>query len=88
MRIQVCAEYSGYSYHSFDLPEGKSWDDVVDHFVKWNIFHFRLKGEEGWRKVDMGGMDYDTIDMKRPIGVEVSHVTEDDEVIDVLEEFD
>ena len=88
MRIQICADYTCYSYHELELPEGVKWEDIEGWYVKWNCFHYRLKGQEEWVEHDMGGIDLDSIDSKRPVDVQIIEVDEDNNEINVLEEFD
>ena len=45
--------YNAYSSTRITLPEGKSWDDMEDWYVKWNTLNFRLKGEDGYREIDL-----------------------------------
>ena len=46
MKVNVYAYYSNCSITEIELPEGKTWDDVVYSFVKWGTLYITWKGSE------------------------------------------
>ena len=55
---------------TIDLPEGKSWGDVTDWYVKWGRAHLTFKGGER-AEIDCNPDIGDSIDWKRPIHAEI-----------------
>lgn len=80
MRIAISATYYASTTGIIDLPEGKTWDDVEHWFVKWDTFHYRLKGEKDYREIELCSDPMNIIDWKRPSTVEVYPTLEDDEI--------
>lgn len=63
---------AGYST-TIDLPEGKTWDDVADWYVKWGTLNIILKGEgEKDLTFDLDSDIFEGIDWKRPEFTQVS----------------
>ena len=73
MSIRIETTYSGCVSTDIDLPEGKSWSDVQESYVKYHILHLRLKGEDDWLDFPLyEPMPMDEwIDYKRPDVVSV-----------------
>jgi hypothetical protein len=65
-----------------DLPEGKTWADVAEWYVKWATLHYRLEGSEDWAEAELG-TDFDW-DLKRPSFVEVLELDEDGLIIGAM----
>ena len=53
-----------------DLPEGKTWGDVTDWYVKWGRAHLTFKGGET-EEIDCNPDIGDSVDWKRPIHAEI-----------------
>ena len=49
----------------------KTWDDVEDWYIKWDILHVRFEGESKWREFDINSDDSESIDWERPIGADI-----------------
>lgn len=76
----ICAEYYCNSEGSVTFPEGKSWDDVVDWFIKWDNLHVKFKNEEEWSEFPLNSDSSDSIDWKRPISATIHpYIDEDDD---------
>lgn len=61
-----------------EFPEGKSWEDVEDHYVKWDCLWVKFKGTEDYLEIPLsseGGSDW-----KRPINYEIRAVDADGEI--------
>lgn len=77
-RVAVICEYSMNTEGRVDLPEGKTWEDVESWYVKWDVFHFKLKGEEVWHECEMNSSaDIGSVDWKRPARVDILATDED-----------
>lgn len=85
MKIAIETTYTGTAYATIDLPEGKSWGDVIDYDVKWGTLFMQFAGEKDFREMgDCGDFDTTTIDFKRPDSVTILTVDKDgwpDEVL-------
>lgn len=78
MRIAVVSNYNLATEGQVELPEGKAWEDIESWFVKWDSFHFKLKGSGEWHELEMNsdsGMD--SVDYKRPSEVQILGVDGD-----------
>lgn len=70
-----CSLYAGVS-GQVELPEGKTWRDVQDWYVKWDTLFVTFKsGEQSEHPLNSDGLD--AIDWKRPRSVEVYAVDEE-----------
>jgi len=60
------------------FPEGKSWDDVQDWYIKWDYLHALFKGEKMYREFPLNSdSSGDSTDWKRPNTVTVLASDED-----------
>ena len=50
------------------IPDIKSWDEIKDWFVKWDVLHYTLDGEM-WLELALDNADEDAVDWKRPNAV-------------------
>lgn len=53
------------------FPEGKSWDDVKDWYVKWDTLHVQFKDSPEWQEFSLDSHANGIIDWKRPDSVSV-----------------
>lgn len=58
----------------FSLPQGKTWKDVTDHYVKWDSIHLLIDGV--WVEKELNSDSTDGMDWKRPSNYEI-HEGED-----------
>jgi hypothetical protein len=70
MKVNVNANYVTTVSLDLELPEGKTWDDVVEYYVKWGKLNILFKGETEYHEYDMGD-DAGEIDWKRPATIDV-----------------
>tara|TARA_R110002153_G_scaffold100555_1_gene236519 strand:- start:999 stop:1214 length:216 start_codon:yes stop_codon:yes gene_type:complete len=42
--IEIEATYTAFCSTPVDLPEGRTVDDIEDHYVKWDTFHYAIDG--------------------------------------------
>ena len=69
MEIEVHVEYAVCNCVNVEMPEGKSWDDVKDHWVKYDVLHIEFNdGTKTQQELDT---DTGCIDWKRPIDVTI-----------------
>lgn len=66
MKITVQLSYTIYSTTTIELPEGKTWDDALDHYVKWGTLYVRFKGSDGYTELKTDYADMESGDFKRP----------------------
>ena len=70
-KYTISATYSAGTNGTVTFPEGKSWDDVKDWYVKWDTLHVQFKDSTEWEEMPLeSGVD-DIIDWKRPDSVSV-----------------
>jgi hypothetical protein len=50
MKIEVASLYHMRVTHRLDLPDKKTWDDVKEWMVKWNVLHIEFKDGTEWEK--------------------------------------
>lgn len=62
-----------------EFPAGKTWDDVENWYVKWNILHVQFKGAKEWIEIGMVLDLTDSIDMKHPGSVQIQPCDENGE---------
>jgi hypothetical protein len=79
---KYCLELTFYSgcNATVELPDGHTWDEIQDWYIKWNTLHFKLKGVEAWGEIELQLTDADVVDYKRPESVSVFPVDEEDNV--------
>lgn len=53
------------------FPEGKSWDDVKEWYVKWDTLHVQFKDSPEWQEFSLDSHVNGIIDWKRPDSVSV-----------------
>jgi len=63
--------YKASSVGTITLPSGKVWEDVYDWYVKWDMFHYKLKNESEWRVCDLRSGNVEVSDYKRPTAMYV-----------------
>lgn len=74
----VIAEYPEFAEGTVEFPEGKTWEDVEDWYVKWDCLNFKLKDEEDWREFELHSSPGEA-DWKRPASVNILALGEDGE---------
>lgn len=62
----IAAAYTTCATGNVTFPEGKTWADVDDHYVKWDTLHVRFKGETDWEEYPLDSDESDGTDWKRP----------------------
>ena len=67
----VSAAYYAGTEGTVVFPEGKSWDDVKDWYVKWDTLHVQFKDSPEWQEFSLDSSVDDVIDWKRPDSVSV-----------------
>lgn len=77
MKLVVEVSYVAYNSHTIELPEGKTWDDVENFWVKWDTVNIVFRGEDTPHSYEMGSGDPDRIDFKHPETLWVYTASED-----------
>lgn len=75
--IRLRLTYTCYSSDEVTLPDGLTWDDVTDWWVKWNDLH--LQTADGTVHTVAFDVSEQEPDMKRPSSAEIW--TDDDETL-------
>lgn len=76
-QFSVTCWYNACSTSTVTLPDGIGWADIESWYIKWNCFHYVLKGETEWSETDLGDINFEDMDTKRPTEVEICRVDED-----------
>jgi hypothetical protein len=71
MKVRVETTYSGCISSYVELPEGKTWDDVEDFYVKWHVLNVKFKDGDWQELAELEEPLSDDIDYKRPDTVSV-----------------
>jgi len=67
--VYVSVEYSIGGLLEVELPDGRTWDDVDEFWVKWDTAHILFK--DGTKFEDEIGTDAANADYKRPLATQV-----------------
>ena len=81
MKVNVYAYYSSCSITEIELPEGKTWDDVLDYGIKWGTLFITWKDSKITEQFQLSE-DYHHGDHKRPDNI----VVYDESQIEILDE--
>jgi hypothetical protein len=82
MQYAICTSYTTYDVSIIELPDGRTWEDVANSFIKWGTLHITFKGDLGGVSIDLKeAWDLDT---KRPVITEIraTKVEGDETVVD------
>lgn len=74
MKIAIEVTYSLSSSAQFELPDGKTWDDVSDYYVKWGTLHVLFEGNSSYHEIGEVDVDIADLDTKRPSSTRVLRV--------------
>ena len=66
-KYTITASYFTDTKAEFELPEGVTFDQIKDHYIKWFEFHYTLDGK-AWHKVDIEDDCGEETDYKKPEG--------------------
>ena len=69
MKVRVETNYTAGGSTEVDLPEGRTWDDVKDFYVKWGVLYITFKDGQEFKEELNDGVE--VYDMKRPAEVTV-----------------
>lgn len=70
-KIYVEAYYNTCAGGFAQLPEGKTWDDVTDWFIKWDRLFLRFNEEEDYQTIELNSDTSDGTDWKYPVSVTI-----------------
>jgi hypothetical protein len=77
--IEINASYCTSAVARVALPDGTTWNDVKDWFIKWDTLHIKFEGETKWAEYPLEShSDADSTDWKRPSSVSIHPVVGDD----------
>ena len=77
----VSATYSTGAQGFVTFPDGKTWEDVEDWYVKWDTLWVQWSGgPEEYEEFSLNSDTSDSTDWKRPIDVSVYAVDADGDV--------
>ena len=66
MKVAVELLYTASSHTVVDLPEGKTWNDVADLYVKWGTVRIRFNGSDDYQDFESNEVTLDSVDFKYP----------------------
>ena len=78
MKYAIVAEYSTSSCTTVEFPEGKTWADVSEWYIKWHKLNVLFNGETEFQEFKLND-DYETEPI-RPSNSKIRAVLEDDEI--------
>ncbi len=61
-----------------ELPDGRTWSDVKNFFVKWGVLYITWQDDTTWEYDMDSDYDIETIDQKNPSSVGVFNAIETD----------
>jgi len=73
----VNTTYTADSDNEIDFPEGRTWSDVAEWYVKWHTLYLRYTDTEAWSEIDLGEIGGEVIDIKRPSTVSIFLANDD-----------
>lgn len=76
-QYRVECTYPEYTWSTVDFPDGKTWDDVKDWYVKWDSLHLWFKGADGFIEIEMHSSS--DREWKRPSTLTIYPVDEEGE---------
>jgi hypothetical protein len=74
-----CSMHAGTTGH-VEFPDGKTWTDVEEWYVKWDSLHVQFKGAAAYVEFELNSDSLEVVDWKRPKSVEVYAVSDEGEV--------
>ena len=77
MKITIETNYTATSHTTVELPDGKTWDDVEDFYVKWGVLRVRFKGSEAYQDFDTDEVSLESTDFKYPDRTVIWHTDKD-----------
>ena len=78
MKYAIVAEYSTSSCTTVEFPEGKTWADVSEWYIKWHKLNVLFNGETEYQEFILD--EVHSSDWKLPVDGEIRAVLEDDEI--------
>ena len=86
--VVVADYYACAASDVVEFPDDKTWDDVVDYYIKWDRLNVQFKGSEEWLTFDLNSDANESIDWKRPSEYQIHPVVDDetDYGVDLSEE--
>ena len=73
------ATYFVLTQTKITFPDNRTWDDVMDWYVKWDTLYVQWKDTEEWDAFTLSS-DHEIVDWKRPEFVSVFPVKKDGSV--------
>lgn len=70
MKYNIYSTLHAETEATIELPDGLTWDDLTDWYVKWDTLHYRVVGDKNWRRISLDSAD-DCVDWRTPTSVEV-----------------
>jgi hypothetical protein len=64
MKVTVEQSLHAGTSSTIDLPVS-SWEEIDEWYVKLDVLHYHVKGEEAWRETGLNSTPLDVIDRKR-----------------------
>ena len=55
--IEIEVTYTSYCSTTVKLPEGRTIDDIEDHYVKWHTLHYAIDGVWYEQELDLPHTD-------------------------------
>lgn len=67
-KLTVYTSYDTEAEATIEFPDDRSWNDVEDWYVKYDVLHIRFLGDDNWLKIELKSKSTGVIgdDRKRP----------------------
>lgn len=73
----IDATYYAGTNANVELPEGKTWADVKDWYIKWDVLHIQWELNGEYQEFELRSDSTDCIDWKRPTSASICEVNEE-----------
>lgn len=78
MEVRITGSYHAGFFSFVDLGDTQ-WEDITDWYIKWEEFHYKVKGNPDWQSIHMEAET--EIDWKRPLDGSLTVYDDTDQVL-------
>lgn len=80
-RYAISATYYTSTVAYAELPENKTWDDVLEWYIKWDSIYILFKEEQEFCEYNLDMETSNITDWKRPLNCEIFNTDKNGEII-------
>jgi hypothetical protein len=78
MKYAIMADYTTFTTTHVEFPEGKTWADVGEWYIKWHKLNVLFNGETEYQEFELD--EEHSSDWKRPSASEIRPVSDEGEI--------